>query len=91
MAELYHIYLDPKEGVTSEQIKKKLDLAVDWYKYAENCWIVETTSDASKWQLRLRPLAEPDGSLLIFKLDHTERQGWMTTKFWDWLKDKGKA
>lgn len=91
MAELYHIYLEPKEGVAPEDIKKKLDLALDWYKYAENCWIVETTSDANKWQLRLRPLAEPEGSLLIFKLDRTDRQGWMTKDFWDWLSGKRKV
>ena len=88
MASLYHIYLVPRAGVTLDQIKEKLNLALDWYKYAENCWVVETTSDAGKWQARLKPLVEPSGSLLILKIDSTERQGWMTKKFWDWIKQK---
>jgi hypothetical protein len=88
MASLYHIYIEPRADVTLDQIKEKLNLAVDWYKYSKNCWVVETTSDAAKWQLRLKPLVEPDGSLLILKLDLAERQGWMSRKFWDWINDK---
>ncbi len=86
MASLYHIYLVTKDGVTPEEVREKLNLAVDWYKYEKNCWIVKTTSDADKWQVRLKPLVEPDGTLMILKLDPTESQGWMTRKFWDWLK-----
>jgi hypothetical protein len=86
MATLYHIYVSPKAGVTNEQIEKKMDLALDWYKYGNNCWIVKSTSEPSKWQTRLKPLVEPSGTLFICKLDVTQRQGWMPKKFWEWLK-----
>ena len=92
MATLYHIYLAPKPGVTVQQVIKKLNLAVDWYKYGENCWIIKTTSDAGKWQTRLKPLVEPQGSLFIAKLEPThQRQGWMPKSFWDWLNNDQKA
>ena len=85
-AVLYHIFLRPKAGVTEEQVKVQMNLAVDWYKYSDYCWMVKTTSDAAKWQTRLRPLVEPDGTLLIMKIDPTQRQGWIAKGFWEWLK-----
>lgn len=87
MASFLHIYIKPKAGVTQEMVKEKLNLAVDWYKYADYCWVVKTTSDVAKWQTRLKPLVEPDGSLLILAIDPTNRQGWIAKGFWDWLKE----
>lgn len=86
MATLYHIYIRPKTGVTQNQVKEKMNLALDWYKYSEYSWIIKTSSDAAKWQTRLRPLVEPDGTLLIIKIDPSQHQGWIAKGFWDWLK-----
>lgn len=90
MADLYHIFIKPKVGVTEDQVQKKMNLAVDWYKYSEYCWVVKTTSDAAKWQTRLKPLVEPNGTLLILKIDPTKRQGWIAKGFWEWLKNDKK-
>lgn len=87
-AELFHIYLKRKPGVTVNQIKEKMDLGLDWFKYADECWIVETTSTPEKWRARLKPLVEPGGYLFICKLDASVRQGWMSSSFWNWLKPK---
>jgi hypothetical protein len=84
---LFHIFVKPKAGVSEEQVKEKMDLAVDWYKYSDFCWVVKSTSDPAKWQTRLKPLVEPGGTLLIFKIDPTQRQGWIAKSFWEWLKD----
>jgi hypothetical protein len=86
MASFLHIFVQPKAGVTEEMVKAKMNLAVDWYKYANHCWVVKTTSDVAKWQTRLKPLVEPDGTLLILTVDPTMRQGWIARSFWDWLK-----
>ena len=91
MAALYHVFLRPKAGVTETQVQTKMNLAVDWYKYSGYCWVLKTTSDAAKWQTRLKPLVEPDGTLLIFKLDPSQRQGWLSKEFWEWLKNDKKA
>lgn len=86
MATFLHIFLKPKPGITDEAIKAKMNLAVDWYKYADNCWVVKTTSDVAKWQTRLKPLVEPSGTLLILTVDPEKRQGWLAKGFWEWLK-----
>lgn len=88
MATLFHVYLRPKNGVTSAEIEKKLNLALDWFKYGEYCWIVESTSDTARWQTRMKPLVEPDGSFFICKIDSEIRQGWMAKTFWNWLRGK---
>ncbi|MGB5957674.1 hypothetical protein [Pseudomonas sp.] len=86
MASFYHIYLQPKKGVTEKQIEEKINLSLDWYKYAPSCWVVKSTSDVGKWQTRLKPLVEPEGALLILKIDTSERQGWIAKSFWEWYK-----
>ncbi|SDS81513.1 hypothetical protein SAMN04490182_2470 [Pseudomonas cedrina] len=86
MTSFYHIYLRAKKGVTAAQIEEKINLSLDWYKYAPCCWVVKSTSEVEKWQTRLRPLVDPDGVLLILKIDTSERQGWIAKGFWDWYK-----
>ena len=84
---LFHIFLKPKAGINEDQVKEKMNLAVDWYKYSDYCWILKSTSDAAKWQTRLKPLVQPGGTLLILKIDPTQRQGWIAKSFWEWLKE----
>lgn len=86
MAAFYHIFIKPKAGVSMDQVESKMNLALDWYKYAEHSWVVKSSSDAAKWQTRLKSLVEPDGTLLILKLDPSERQGWIAKGFWKWYK-----
>ena len=86
-AQLFHIFIKPKNGITEDQVKAQMNLAVDWYKYSDYCWVVKTTSNPAKWQTRLKPLVETTGRLLIIKIDPTERQGWMDKSFWAWLRD----
>jgi hypothetical protein len=81
-----HIFIRPKAGVANEEVVAKLNLAVDWYRYADYCWVVKTTSEVAKWQTRLKPLVEPDGTLLILTIDPTKRHGWVAKAFWEWLQ-----
>ncbi len=85
-AVFYQIYLVPKEGVSSETVKKKIDLSLDWFKYDKAMWIVYSTSDVKRWQTRLKPLVEPTGNLFICEINPNNRNGWMSKKFWEWLK-----
>ncbi len=88
MSDFLHIYIYPKKGVTREQVETKLNLAVDWFRYYANNYVVYTTSDVAKWQARLVDFVKPDGSLFICRLDSTKSQGWMTKDFWEWLQKK---
>lgn len=90
MADLYHLYLEapglsPDDGV----LEKKLDLAVDWFRYASNCWLLYSTSSPAKWYERLGPFVrERKGNVLIVRVDPLHRQGWMSKQLWQWIRDK---
>lgn len=86
MSKFIHIYIKPKKGVLREAVEKKISLAVDWYRYDDNLYIVYTTSNISKWQERLLPLVKSDGRLFICELNITQRNGWFNKDFWAWIK-----
>ena len=88
MAEHLHVYISPAKGATRDDVEKKLNLAVDWYRYARGAYIIYTTSSPDKWKARLIDLVKPDGRLFICKLDVGKRQGWMNKGFWEWLKKR---
>lgn len=88
MGKFIHIYIKPKKDVTKEQIEAKLNLAVDWYRYDDNGYIVYTTSNIDKWQIRLIDLVKNDGRLFICELQIENRNGWMNKDFWEWLKKR---
>jgi hypothetical protein len=82
----YVVYLNPKEGMTTPAVEKKMNQALDWFRL-ENClWVVYSTSSVDKLYTRLSSLAKDSGRLFICKLDVTERQGWMNKDFWKWLR-----
>lgn len=91
MAEFYHLYVSPKFGVTMRQLEKKLDLAVDWFRYADGVYVLYTTSSADKWKARLVEFVKPGGELFICSLDVRHRQGWMAKEFWDWITERSKG
>lgn len=92
-AQFYIVYIKPARGRTLDEIEKKMNLAVDWYRIEETVWVLYTTSDAEKWCSRLLSLVqgEGDGYLLVAKLDVEDRQGWMTNQFWKWLRREHEA
>lgn len=87
IAKLYNVHLVPKEGVDEEQIKARMDLCLDWYKYGTDSWLVKTNISLPSLNLRFKPLVEPGGFLLIFEVQPTQYKGWMPKKFWAWVKD----
>jgi hypothetical protein len=87
VADFLHIYFKPKADAKEETYRKTFDLALDWYRYASNVYVVYTSSDPEKWYARLVDYVKPEGSLFICKLDVSARQGWMTKEFWTWLKE----
>jgi hypothetical protein len=82
----YHITLMPNPGTTSDQIEVKMNKALDWYRYSNNCYIVYSTVDIRIWMNRLKEFTGPQGTLFIIELNIKNRNGWMPKDFWDWLK-----
>lgn len=86
MSKFIHIYIKPKKGISRETVEEKISLAVDWYRYDDNLYIVYTTSLVSKWQERLLPLVQSDGRLFICELNISRRNGWFNKDLWAWIK-----
>jgi hypothetical protein len=86
MGNYYHIYISARTGVTLDEIKKEMDLALDWYRYNNHNWVVYTTSDSKKWYSRLQKFVEPGGHVFIIKLDKSDFWGLMNKGLWEWLE-----
>jgi hypothetical protein len=85
-AAFYVVYIKRNTSASFEDVKKKMDQSLDWYRVEETLWILYTTSDAEKWYARLSALVKESGNLFICKLDTTVRQGWMNKDFWSWFE-----
>ena len=90
-ASFYMIHIERNPENSAEEVKEKMDLAVDWYRMNSGLWFLYSTSSVDKWYERLAPLCKPTGNLFICKLDTEERQGWMSKDFWAWLKREKKS
>jgi hypothetical protein len=81
-----HIGINWRSKQKVQELEKTFDLALDWLRYAPNCWIVYTTSTPQKWYDRLKPFMTESDTFLISKVDLTSRQGWLPKSCWDWIK-----
>lgn len=90
MADLYNIFIRSNRDVTRNQVEEKLNLAIDWFRYADYCYLVYTSKDISTWKARLKPFVEPNGHLFIINVDPNEYNGWMPKNLWPWIEDKKK-
>ena len=84
----FYLNAPPQRDDRGPDFRKKLSLALDWYRYTKGVYVVYTTSSSVKWKARLIKLVKPDGLLFICKLDGSTRQGWMGKDFWEWLEKK---
>ena len=82
----FMIYIDRNKESSYEDIKKKMDAALDWYRLNDKLWIVYSSSDPEKWYGRLGALVKDSGNLFVCQLEESNRQGWMPKDFWEWLK-----
>lgn len=93
MSQFIHIGLNfSGESNRSAELKPVFDRALDWIRYAPNCWIVWTSSDPEKWYERLKPHLKEGEHIFIVKLDISQRQGWLPKSTWDWInKDRSET
>lgn len=65
-------------------------VALDWQHPMESLWII-TTSDknANSIYCDLKPAIDSNDFLLVIQLkNNPDRQGWLSSEFWKWLKTK---
>lgn len=83
---------EDSEAPRAKAIQEVLDKAKGWYRYAPNCWVIYTKLEATEWARRIRgiPGMEDHAAFFICELDTSNRSGWLTEDFWNWL-DKERA
>lgn len=57
-----------------------------WWHYLESVWIVSTNLTPQECYSRVKPNMDDNDHLLIVDITNQQRQGWLPTKAWDWLK-----
>ncbi len=66
--------------------------ALDWYRYAPNCWILYTTTEAVEWSERCRKVLPATNSILVIEFDLSNKTGYLQKSVWEWLhKDRNKS
>lgn len=73
-----------------KELEPVFNKAVDWLRYAPNCWIVWTSSDVQKWKERLKPCLGEHDYMFICELNINNRQGWLPLWMWSWINKKQK-
>lgn len=85
-AKHYVVYIRRREDVSLEQLVAVMDRARGWFRVGERFWVLYSTSDAQRLYSRLAPLVKDSGIVFVGELHPENRQGWMTEKFWTWLR-----
>ena len=68
-----------------EAIKPVFDTALDWVRYAPNCWILWTTTDIDGWYRRIKPHLGASDQVLTCEVNLANRQGWVKPVIWNWI------
>ncbi|MCP1766316.1 hypothetical protein [Bradyrhizobium japonicum] len=63
-------------------------LAPDWLRYSPNCWLVWTARPASDFYFGVKPLIGNSDSMLIVKVDMSDRNGIQPQWVWEWMDKK---
>jgi hypothetical protein len=71
------------------KIQESLNNAIDWVRYAPNCYLLYTTTDVPSWYSRLKEIVHADDSIFVVEINLTNRQGWLPKMVWEWIaKDR---
>jgi len=81
----YVVMVNVNPGLTVQDVQTALTNEIQWYRIANNVWVVHTDRGSGWLYQRLIGLANPSGTLFISLLSPTDRQGWFDKKLWDWI------
>ena len=90
MSTYLHIGFNWANEPKVDELKPTFDKALDWIRYAPNCWIVWTSTTPQGWYERLKPHLREGDHVFICELNLRNRQGWLPQWVWEWIKlDRG--
>lgn len=84
---LYLITYEINKEKDHDALYEAIKACGTWWHYLDSAWIVKTDKSATDIQAKLLPhIDRVDDSLLIIKIDGSERGGLLPKKAWEWLK-----
>lgn len=86
MNRFFHITIVPADGrKIVNELSPVFDNAIDWLRYAHDCWIVLTNTEPEGWYVRLKPYLKDQDAFLICEISLANRHGMMPKAVWDWM------
>jgi hypothetical protein len=70
----------------TSELEPIFDQATDWIRYAQNCWIIRTTTDPDTWLARLKPLMAEKDRVFICEMNTSSTNnysGWLDKWMWE--------
>jgi len=67
--------------------------AIDWIRYAPNCWILRTTTDPDIWLARVKPYMTENDQVFICELNTSSIEkysGWLSPWMWPRIQNPKK-
>jgi hypothetical protein len=91
-----HIAINFSRSESSvDDIQPVLNKAVDWVRYAPNCWVVLTTSDLIVWYQRLKGVLHDNDTFFVTELAILDSQvsctGFLPAFIWQWFAKHGPS
>ena len=87
MAKYLHIGFNfESRPIPEAKLEKLFNTALDWTRYAPNCWILWTTSEPEEWYKYIKANIHENDKFFICELNVSNRQGWLPRSIWTWLQ-----
>ena len=80
------VTLEANSGIGRNTIQKALNAAVDWVMYMPNCYILYSDRSVQDWYEEFKPILGARDHVFICAVDLNERQGWLSSSVWDWIR-----
>jgi hypothetical protein len=85
MIKYYLFSFDANEEHDYSDIRKKLNLAVDWVKIFSNVFIIKSTSELGKWKTRINEIFTEE-KYFVVEIEENEKVGKLNKYVWEWFK-----
>ena len=85
-----HIGITFADRPQIEELEPVFNKAIDWLRYAANCWIVKTRKPPRVWLKRLRSQLATGDHVLIVQINPSQRSGLLPKWAWEWLAAQSK-
>lgn len=84
--QFYIMMLNANPGLTIADIQARFPGDMQWYRIADNSWLVFTNMSVQQLAILFGPLATPSGTYFISQLDINGHQGLLPPAVWEWIE-----